>query len=232
MSENQAKKHSEEIKDRLDESAEVKDSETNPTSNSLSRRSFLGRAGSSTAVAAASVGFPALLLTENVEAHGADRISDHHDDDDEDSSRKGRSFRIRLEAATAERKVPTPRQINNGDEARYHNFIGNYSQGLPHDSIGEVDRAAYRALLTAVRTGDPEDFAEIPLGGNVKLAGPQGGLAFDLEGTDSGQLTIPPSPALASAERAGEMVEDYWMALARDIPFSQYERANYRGGDH
>ena len=48
------------------------------------------------------------------------------------------------------------------------------------------------------------------------------GWRFDLEGTDSGQLTIPPSPKLASAERAGEMVEDYWMALARDVPFSQY----------
>jgi hypothetical protein len=35
-------------------------------------------------------------------------------------------------------------------------------------------------------------------------------------------LTIPPAPALASAERAGEMVEDYWMALAREIPFSRY----------
>jgi hypothetical protein len=169
MSENQAKKHSEEIQDRLDSNAEAQDSGTNSTSNSLSRRSFLGRAGTSTVVAAASVGFPALLLTENVEARGVARISDH-DDDEDDSSRRGRSFQIRVEAATAERKVPTPRQINNGDEARYHNFIGNYSQGLPHDSIGEVDPAAYRALLTAVKTGDPDEFAEIPLGGNVKLS--------------------------------------------------------------
>src|ERR1700736_3309592 len=76
--------------------------------------------------------------------------------------------------------------------------------------------------MTAVTSGKSEEFAEIPLGGNVKLTGPQGGLAFDLEGTDSGQLSIPPSPTLAGAERAGEMVEDYWMALARDIPFSQY----------
>jgi hypothetical protein len=222
MSENQANNHVEVIQDRVDGNVEAQDLATNSTSKSLSRRSFLGRAGTSTAVAAASVGFPALLLTENAEARGVSRISNHDDDEDDDSSRRGRSFRIRLKAATDERKVPTPRQINNGDEDRYPNFIGNYSQGLPHDSIGEVDRAAYRALLTAVKTGDPDEFAEIPLGGNVKLQGPQGGLAFDLEGTDSGQLTIPPSPALASAERAGEMVEDYWMALARDIPFSQY----------
>jgi hypothetical protein len=54
------------------------------------------------------------------------------------------------------------------------------------------------------------------------LVNPQAGLAFDLEGTDSHQLTEPPSPPLASAWRAGEAVEDYWMALLRDVPFSQY----------
>ncbi|TLY92969.1 MAG: vanadium-dependent haloperoxidase [Gammaproteobacteria bacterium] len=139
-----------------------------------------------------------------------------------DPSRRARSYQIRVEAAGAQLNIPTPDQINNGDERRYDNFIGNYSQGLPHNSIGEVVASAYRALLTAVHSGRSSDFANIPLGGNAKLAGPQGGLAFDLEGTDSGQLTIPPSPALASAERAGEMVEDYWMALARDVPFSQY----------
>jgi hypothetical protein len=85
-----------------------------------------------------------------------------------------------------------------------------------------VDPNAYGALLTAVRSGNPSDFANIPLGGTTKLVDPQGGLAFTLQGTDVGQLTIPPAPALASAERAGEMVEDYWMALTREVPFSQY----------
>jgi hypothetical protein len=141
---------------------------------------------------------------------------------EESDARADRSFQLRFNAAVRERNVPIPAQNNNGDEARYPNYIGNYSQGLPHDSIGEVEPAAYQALLTAVSSGKPSDFANIPLGGTVKLSDPQGGLAFDLEGTDSGQLTIPPSPALASAERAGEMVEDYWMALARDVPFSQY----------
>jgi membrane-associated phospholipid phosphatase len=51
---------------------------------------------------------------------------------------------------------------------------------------------------------------------------PQAGLAFDLEGADSHQLAIPPAPAFASAEEAGEIVEDYWMALLRDVPFAQY----------
>jgi hypothetical protein len=186
-------------------------------SNPLSRRSFFAGVGATTAVAAATAGLPSLLRSEKANAD-----DDGDEDADDASSRRGRSYRIRKRAAIAERKIPTPLQIGNGDEARYPNFIGNYSQGLPHSSIGEVDPAAYQALLTAVDTGAPSDFANIPLGGNTKLVDPQGGLAYDLEGTDSGQLTVPPAPKLASAERAGEMVEDYWMALARDVPFSQY----------
>ncbi len=189
---------------------DIQNLKTNSAANSLSRRSFLGRAGASTVVvAAASAGLPS-LLSENAEGQIAE------------PARSDRSFQIRFNAAVRERNVQIPPQINNGDEDRYATYIGNFSQGLPHNSIGEVDPTAYQALLTAVTSGKAADFANIPLGGNVKLAGPQGGLAFDLEGTDSGQLSIPPSPALAGAERAGEMVEDYWMALARDIPFSRY----------
>jgi hypothetical protein len=194
----------------------AQDAASTAESNPLSRRAFFGCVSASTVVAAAGAGLPSFLLSEKASADDGDG------DADDASSRRGRSYRIRKDAANEERRIPTPLQISNGDETRYPNFIGNFSQGLPHDSIGEVDPAAYKALLRAVDTGRPSDFAKIPLGGTVKLSGPQGGLAYDLEGTDCGQLTIPPSPKLASAERAGEMVEDYWMALARDIPFSLY----------
>jgi len=227
MSQNRRNQRSETTKDLRDSKLNAQDLPTCSESNSLSRRSFLGQAGASTAVmAAAGAGLPSMLLGERAEARGVVQISDRNQvsTHEDDPTRRAQSFGTRLQAAIAERNVPTPQQISNGDEALHPNFIGNYSQGLPHNSIGEVDPVAYRALLTACETGEPEGFANIPLGGNVKLAGPQGGLAFDLEGTDSAQLTIPPSPTLASAERAGEMVEDYWMALARDVPFSQYGR--------
>jgi len=192
---------------------------TNSAASSLSRRSFLGRAGASTvAVAAASVGLPSLL---------SDKAEGQIGDTD---ARSDRSFQIRFNAAARERNVQVPSHTNNGDEGRYATFIGNFSQGLLHNSIGEVDPTAYQALLTAVTSGKSDDFAKIPLGGNAKLSGPQGGLAFDLEGTDCGQLSIPPSPTVAGAERAGEMVEDYWMALARDIPISQYGNESITAG--
>jgi hypothetical protein len=212
MTKDQKNSHPQDAQENVIHNEDAHNFESTTVVSSLSRRSFLGRAGASTAiVAAASVGLPSLLLSENVEGQTTDQ-----------AVRSGRAYQIRVNAATRELNVQIPPQNNNGDEARYTNFIGNFSQGLPHNSIGEVDPTAYQALLTAVASGKPADFANIPLGGNVKLAGPQGGLAFDLEGTDSGKLSIPPSPALASSERAGEMVEDYWMALARDIPFSQY----------
>jgi hypothetical protein len=54
------------------------------------------------------------------------------------------------------------------------------------------------------------------------LVNPQAGLAFDTEGVDDQQLAVPPSPGVASAKRAAEAVEFYRMALARDVPFTQY----------
>jgi hypothetical protein len=223
MNKNQTNAQPEEAHDPIKGNLDAQDPAGSRRPVSLNRRSFLGRTGASTvAAAAASVALPSLLVSENANAGHAANPDERFGGDDDDSSRGTRCFQIRLKAATAERKIPAPPQINNGDEARYPNFIGNFSEGLPHNTIGEVLPEAYKALLLAVKTGEPEDFDAIPLGGNTKLAGPQGGIAFDLEGTDSAQLTIPPSPTLDSAERAGEMVEDYWMALARDIPFTQY----------
>ena len=191
---------------------------------SLSRRAFLARLSVSAAVASTAMSAPAVFAKNDDESADIDDTSaeTHVSGTVGGEARRERAFQIRLKAAIAEHKVPIPLQIDNGDELRYPNRIGSFSKALPHDKIGEVDPRAYGSLLTAVSTGDPQDFDRIPLGGTTKLANPQGGLTFSLEGTDTGQLTIPPAPALASAERAGEMVEDYWMALTRDIPFSQY----------
>ncbi len=112
--------------------------------------------------------------------------------------------------------------LSNGDEDRYPTRFASFTKALPHDEVGEVDLAAYDAYLHALSTGRPDDFENIPLGGAVKLANPQAGLAFDLEGPDSHSMAMPPAPRFDSAEQAGELVELYWMALARDVHFSDY----------
>ncbi|HXB22264.1 MAG TPA: vanadium-dependent haloperoxidase [Candidatus Solibacter sp.] len=188
----------------------------------LGRRKFL-KGAATVGIAAAGVAFEPLLGPHTSVARADERRNGEDDDRGSNGVRRAdRAFEIRVEAAMRERKLPIPEHPTNGDEQRFDNRIGNFSKGLPHNEFGEVDQRAYKSLLTAVDTERHADFERIILGGNTKLVNPQSGLAFDLEGADSHQLVIPPAPALAGVERAGEMVENYWMALARDIPFSHY----------
>jgi hypothetical protein len=115
----------------------------------------------------------------------------------------------------------------NGDEDLYPNRIGNYSKGFLHNQLGEVDSSAYDAFLNALSTGEQANFETIPRGcpdpaQQRKLVNPLAGIAFDLEGADSHHLAIPPAPAFSSAQAAGEMVELYWQAHLRDVPFTEY----------
>ena len=128
--------------------------------------------------------------------------------------------KIRIDAAVAERRIVV--QHPNDDETLYPARWGNFSKGLAHDAQGNVVASSYDSMLDALNSGAPADFDAIQLGGDVPLVDPQCGLAYTLVGGDAHSFALPPSPALASAERAGEMVENYWMALLRDVPFSQY----------
>jgi hypothetical protein len=139
------------------------------------------------------------------------------------ATRQEKAYRLRLDAAQLARQRPQVAQSPNGDEDRYPNRIASYSKGLPHDGLGEVDSRAYDTLLRALRSGEPSDFESITLGLGRKLTSPQAGLAFDLEGADSHHLSIPAAPRFDGAEIAGEAAEVYWMALLRDVGFTEYD---------
>jgi hypothetical protein len=136
--------------------------------------------------------------------------------------RRQRAFAIRRDAAIFQRDVLDTPSISNGDEDMYSNRIANYSKGLPHNDLGEVDPNAYNAFLQALNSGLTADFEAIPLGGTAKLANPQAAYCFGMEGVDAGASAIPAPPAFSSAQMAAEIAEDYWSALTRDVPFSQY----------
>jgi hypothetical protein len=136
--------------------------------------------------------------------------------------RRAKCLSVRRSIAQQESQIPAPAQITNGDEERYPDFIGNFSKGLPHNPIGEVDAKAYRHLVSALVQGTTDDLEEVSLGGGVKLVNPLAGIAFDVEGADSHQFAIGPPPGLASRARADDMVELYWMALCRDVNFIDY----------
>ncbi len=133
-----------------------------------------------------------------------------------------RAFAIRVQNARFWKNRALPIQRTNGDEQRFPDKIANYSKAFPHNSLGEVKLPAYRKYIRTLKSGDPEKFEKLPLGGIAKLTNPQAAYAYEMVGADSHQLALPPPPAFSSAEMAAELVEIYWMALARDVPFSDY----------
>jgi membrane-associated phospholipid phosphatase len=190
----------------------------------IGRRTFLNRLGTSAGIAAS---LPAITLLSEATAAYANDIGPQGG-----RARVDTSEQIRSDVAERESHVPIPGHDDNGDEALYPSKIGNYSKNLKHDpTTGEVDPAAYQAMLGAISTGRFADFEALALNGHFgapdpsvqrRLVNPGSGYAFDLEGTDSHQLVLPPAPAFASAQEAGEMAELYWMALLRDVNFAQY----------
>jgi hypothetical protein len=138
------------------------------------------------------------------------------------AQRRQRAFIIRRDTAIFQRDRPENPSVANGDEQAYPNHIASFHKCLPHNQLGEVDPNAYNALTRALNSGLGSDFEAIPLGGTVKLANPQSAYCFSLEGADAQGIASPPAPAFNSAQQAAEMVEDYWCALTRDIPFGQY----------
>jgi hypothetical protein len=109
--------------------------------HSTSRREFFTGISGAAAVTLASAAVPLISSAEATEPK---------DSSDSANKRAADSFQIRLDAAQDEAGLPTPRQIANGDEQKYPNFIGSYHKGLPNNAIGEVTPSAYRAFLNAV----------------------------------------------------------------------------------
>lgn len=209
-----------------------KDLQTETSSDTYARsnrRDFLGKLGKAGAgAAAAAVIVPFIDRKSSAAAQKADKILDAAEQNRGFNpfyrARASACYQYRVGAAQENFQLISPRfeRPNNGDEELYPNLIGNYSKGLPHQPNGEVVTAAYDALLDALRAGTPALFEQIPMGGDRKLTNPQCGLAFDLEGKDCFSMIQPPPPAFASREIGAEIAENYWMALLRDVPFTDY----------
>jgi hypothetical protein len=182
--------------------------------SSASRRRFLGYVGSTPGLI--SLGGASLLSTLGAPSAFGDTGPLNA------AQRRRRAFVIRRDAALAQRDRADQISTSNGDEQLYPNRIASYHRGLPHNQLGEVDLNAYNAMIRALNSGLASDFEAIPLGGTAKLANPQSSYCFGMLGADPQALASPAAPAFSSAETAAEMVEDYWCALTRDVPFSQY----------
>lgn len=179
------------------------------------RRKFLG---SVAATAAAAI--PLSTLAQDIGPQGG-------------RARAEDAEKLRVRVAEIEGdKVSIPNHRDNGDEELYVRKFASYSKCMKHDPVtGEPDLHAYNALFGAITSGRFSDFEALFANGHMgsadpskqrRLVNPVSSYGYDLEGTDSHQLILPPAPKFASAEEAGEMVELYWMALLRDIDFASY----------
>lgn len=195
-----------------------------PIPSSSSRRQFLSKVGHVTTATLTGSLVTGTAQTSRVTNRSENILSRNDADLESPSLRRVRkAYRCRMDAAQMASTRTLPFQIDNRDDERYANKIASYTKALPHNQLGEVDLAAYATLVKARRTQDPAEFENIQLGLGRKLTSPQAGLAMDLEGPDSQHVTMPPAPRFSSAEEAGEMVEVYWMALARDVNFTAYD---------
>jgi hypothetical protein len=139
-----------------------------------------------------------------------------------EANRQAQAQSIRDQAdALANR--PIPQHVNNCEESNYP-YVFNYSKALRHDALGDPLHPSYQSLLSALQAKTHAAFEAVQDGpGPKKLTNPQGGLQYQLESFDPQALTMPPAPRNDRAQAAAEMGELYWMALARDVPFIDYD---------
>jgi len=203
----------------------------NNTGKECSRRKFLAQAGA-VLTGGSLLGKAGLAFAESSDTSFEGGIGAPPSRVD---PRVRRCFAIRRAAANREVRIPVPPHTTNGDEERYRDKSGTYSKAILQDGIGLVNLNAFQSFERALNSGNPEDFENIIMGGTRTLNGPQGGLAFGLEGSDAAQfgdapcpnnqvnaVVVPPAPALASAAYGTELVELYWASLLRDVAFSDY----------
>ena len=211
-------KHSQNSK----QSTPVTEEATPTPSAGASRRSFLGKVGvgGAAAVALATIPFEPLIEGKHAEAQAS--VAYYRP-----SRRTNASWHYRDATADA-RKTDVGELPDNGDSQRFTDFSGSWSKCLKHDYLGIVNPASWLSLVHALQTGRHQDFENILVGNpggpgfTGTLNGPEGALAFDLEGLDPHATVIPPAPSVASAQTAAELVEHYWAALMRDVHFTDY----------
>jgi hypothetical protein len=118
---------------------------------------------------------------------------------------------------------------NNGDEENVPDFAAQYSKLLEHDQDSGIltvnGQKAYMQFVKAMSTGLQADFNAIqfaPDGTLRLLVDPQSGLAWSMQGKDSGLCAMPLPPSITSPQGAADMIETYLLAICRDVNFADY----------
>jgi len=104
-----------------------------------------------------------------------------------------------------------------------------FAKCLPHDDRGDVPESVLAAFEEATVSMRAEDWERLPTPGVIRLANPWAGYLWDSplhhDPLASRVEPLPPFPAIDSEELAAQMLEVYWAALLRDVPFAEFDRS-------
>jgi hypothetical protein len=212
------------VQSKTDSTRSTNDAQPTESNTQTTRRIFLKAAG----IGAAALNANALIpggLVQNAAAVEVSPFVRHP----QQRARDLRELRGDLGRAAGDALVDSEPHRTNGDEETYagSHFEGNFSKTFPLDANGLVNPNDYRKLIAAAAAGTQAAFDAIPAGGPATMLGPLSPLVLQIEGADSptgGKAFVPPS--INSAGAAAEMVELYWEAFLRDVPFIQYGSNN------
>jgi len=175
-------------------------------------------------------------MSESNQSHAGDQ------QDFRERRKKARRVRNMVRNMARDEFITDPPETNN-DEQRFAELklpgFASFTKALKHDeNNGLVIDSSFKSLLKALDEGTQEAFERVVLGGAEirakscdkvdpiaprRLVNPLNAYSFQLIGNDSNGARMAAAPAFDSRNTAVDMVERYWMALCRDIPFDQYE---------
>ncbi|HET6934073.1 MAG TPA: twin-arginine translocation signal domain-containing protein, partial [Candidatus Angelobacter sp.] len=150
-----------------------------------SRRSFLGKAGGLTAMAAAASLVPLEPLLGGKQSQAEASVITY-----KDNTRSNDAYYYRRSTANTEH-IDIGVLPDNGDAAKFSDHSGSWSKVLLHDDLGIVNQNSWTSFVNALTSGKFADFENIMVGNpggtnpTAQFNGPQTALAFDLEGLDS-----------------------------------------------
>ena len=113
---------------------------------------------------------------------------------------------------------------NNGDIHSVANYAGNDTKAFSHNKDGYVNKEDYKKFLDYCK-GDKSKLNEIKFGGDRKLTNPSCIYTIDSVGMPKESFWLPACPSIKSAAGAADLIEDYALALARDIPFYKWKNS-------
>ena len=135
---------------------------------------------------------------------------------------------LRCQLGDLQYKTPPEVPCQNEEEIKYkhHHYNGEFHKSLTHCHItGKLKyNKDYKKMVGGILHNNQKLLASVPLnpGSQIVLANPLASLGSVLAGAPQTSLYLPIPPKLSSDSAASDMVENYSMCLARDVPFIDY----------